>query len=557
MMRAVTLCSIWTLLSVGLIVVLHLFIEKTYERNIPKDVLSRCRYITGSNKLQSELDYILWPSPFSTDNFPCLPSRNQSSCMSLLPRVEPLPRILSPKTKPSCDVVIRSFHGYALFLNILLRSLEIFWPRDMGKIIVILDDSGDDHSYAVTLPDYVTVIFEPLPHFTDLWIHRNSTKKTGLLLSKLGYGRGEWSNFISDRYSSADFIAVFDSDQIISGGGQLQLLFDWDVKIQQYKPIFVCVDNVDLHGSFAYNYKIFGMSGAVGIGCMRSLPVVMYRDTFPKIRKYLVNYFLIEEPSIYNDSRLANVPIDYDRDYNWTQQAKTESSKYSLPTIPTYFDRAFASLDQRCKLCQFCVFGAFIYTHPEESSRYTFKIIGYGKSAEKLKEDQIKLINYARVIDDYRFAKARIQINHTNEYTLYSPECAQIHSGAHIAYMIDTPKLSEEYFKVAERLIDDGLCKVSRPEDCNYQYCKLRGWDYDAVAQRRLYSNTETNISFPQQFYSNQQALVGWEKKIKAPGGVFTCRSFNYAMLHHYFEWEQRFETRKYDSFKLRQCKRQ
>ena len=76
------------------------------------------------NRLVNEHEYILWPSPFSTDSFPCLPSHQLSSCMSLLPRVEPLPRNFAPKTKPSCDALIRSTLDYSLFLNTLLRSLE-------------------------------------------------------------------------------------------------------------------------------------------------------------------------------------------------------------------------------------------------------------------------------------------------------------------------------------------------------------------------------------------------------------------------------------------------
>jgi hypothetical protein len=116
--------------------------------------------------------------------------------------------------------------------------------------------------------------------------------------------------------------------------------------------------------------------------------------------------------------------------------------------------------------------------------------------------------------------------------------------------------LSEEYFKTAEKLTDDGLCKVSRPEDCNYEYCKSRGWDYDAVKHRESHSNLSTNISFPSQFYSSQQAILGWQMHPVAPGGTPACRSINYAMLHHHFEWQQRFETKIYDRFKLRQCRK-
>lgn len=500
------------------------------------------------NRLLNEDDYILWPSPFSIDSFPCLPSHNLPSCMSLLPRVEPLPRILAPKTKPSCDAIIRSTIDYSFFLNTLLRSLEVFWPRDIGKIIIVLNDSEEDRSYALTLPDYVTVFFEALPLFSDLW------RKDINFPNKYNYDRSLWSSLIFDRYSSADFVTIFDADQVISGGGQLQLLFDWDIKSRIYKPIFICIDKNDLYDTFTLSYKIFGMSKTVGIECMKSLPVVIHRDTLPKIRRYLVKYFLLYNPDIYNDTRLTNVSVEYDRDHNITWLDKHKNNSYSSPT---YFDRAFACLTDKPKICQYCIFGGYIYTHPEESSRYAFKVIGYTKSAERLKNEQIQLISYARNIDNYPQTEERLEKHDILDYQIFTPECTQLHSGAHVPYIVGGPKFSKRYFRLAEKIIDDGLCKVSRPEDCNYEYCKSRGWNYDATKQRELYSNLSTNIVFPSQFYSNQEVLLGWEQLIRAPGGLPACRGINYAILHHYFEWQQRFETKTYDHFKRRQCRGQ
>lgn len=118
--------------------------------------------------------------------------------------------------------------------------------------------------------------------------------------------------------------------------------------------------------------------------------------------------------------------------------------------------------------------------------------------------------------------------------------------------------MSEAYFRLAEKIIDDGLCKVSRPEDCNYEYCKSHGWNHDAIKQRELYSNLSTHITFPSQFYSNQEVLLGWQQSFWAPSGDLpACRGINYAILHHYFEWQQIFETKIYDHFKHRQCRTQ
>ena len=206
-------------------------------------------------------------------------------------------------------------------------------------------------------------------------------------------------------------MSIFYGDQVISGGGQLQLLFDWDVKLQKYKPIFICTDDVDIYDLFSLSYKMFGMSWYVGVECMKSLPLVMHRNTLPRIRNYLVKYFLLNKPGIYNDTRLAKVSVDYDRDHNWVWLDEHRNNK-NFSAI--YFDRAFAHLTETPKICQFCIFREFIYTHPEESSRYAFKVIGYTKSVERLKNEQIQLINYTRSIDNYLQTEARIRKNDTH-----------------------------------------------------------------------------------------------------------------------------------------------
>ncbi|CAI5962790.1 unnamed protein product [Closterium sp. NIES-64] len=95
------------------------------------------------------------------------------------------------------DLVIRSYLSEKLFLLYsLLTSVELMWPRGIGRVVVVLDE-GDDVAMHL-MPPWVQVKYE-----------RNYLKLPGKILQQWSYG---WV----DNYTSAPFVAIADDDIIFN-----------------------------------------------------------------------------------------------------------------------------------------------------------------------------------------------------------------------------------------------------------------------------------------------------------------------------------------------------
>eukprot|EP00931_Biecheleriopsis_adriatica_P036989 TRINITY_DN21234_c0_g1_i1.p1 TRINITY_DN21234_c0_g1~~TRINITY_DN21234_c0_g1_i1.p1 ORF type:complete len:764 (-),score=59.95 TRINITY_DN21234_c0_g1_i1:116-2407(-) len=120
----------------------------------------------------------------------------------------------SRTSKVRVAYVIRSYHGDAYFLRRLLQNLRMFAPPEYPRIVVLDNESVEDHSLGVALEKEfeVSVKFESLPNFplapSDQGLQRART---------VGYQRQMWSSFWLDKYTDADVIAQLDSDaQIVT-----------------------------------------------------------------------------------------------------------------------------------------------------------------------------------------------------------------------------------------------------------------------------------------------------------------------------------------------------
>ena len=100
---------------------------------------------------------------------------------------------------PRVDFILRTFAGYSPLTSYMLRSLELLMPyRQLGDVIVVLDDTMDDRQYAATLPDDVKVFYEPKPAFFDDWGQANMQSGTlGVSRAVNGYAVGLYSNWVS------------------------------------------------------------------------------------------------------------------------------------------------------------------------------------------------------------------------------------------------------------------------------------------------------------------------------------------------------------------------
>ena len=369
------------------------------------------------------------------------------------------------------DIVIRGFHGSLHLLNTAVRSIELLLhPALYRRVIVVMDaDEVLDHQMSLLLPAWVSVYYEDRFAFMDLWEGRST---------RPGWLRGMWSNFVSDRYSDSEFIALWDGDMVLGSRGQLPLSFDWDESKGLWRPVLVCHDRTEPYFVESTYSDILGLTEDTAPGCMYQLPVILRRDTFPLVRQALIDVWLrrggdeqlrqLHQAELASGNgtwtdRDAQLPLRLDLTDAATD-GRADTSRW--PT--SAFDRAYAlhlsaQTGDWIRICQFCLMGAYVVHTPHVASLYSVHLLGT-KSERS--------------------------------------ECPLVRAGAHLSYMRGLDSNSQEkkkqvdaYFHLASEVLDSALCHSSTPSMCNAQYCKKRGWHYDALATRRLYEEWLGNVT--------------------------------------------------------------
>ena len=411
--------------------------------------------------------------------------------------------------KPRVDFILRAFSGYSPLTSALLRSLDSFVPwRQLGDVIVVLDDSDADRNYAASLPDDVKVHFEPKPAFFAEW--GSAVQQTGALgvaRQANGYALGVYSNWVSDRYSEADYICVLDPDMLFVSRGGLPLMFDWDEQQRLYKPVWICRDTPE--AIFVQSsYKLFGLDATTAPGCMYQLPVCIHRSTLRRVRLHLNADFHRLNSTDYSQYGLE--PVD-DRDSDYEQYGRRYDVKRAevnsvLPTrvdgvAPTAFDRTYMRMVNRDlghAVCQFCVWGSYILTRPAERLLYSLHLQG----------------------------------NKDN-----SSECPQLRAATHSGYLVPQPKMSPAYYQLADRLLMEGACRSALPTDCIVPVCAARAQWYDALSARSA-------GTVPAREVLRQELLLKWELQGMFLDGQHDrrCRAYAMSAVQQLYEWVQQFD---------------
>ena len=441
--------------------------------NIPADP----EHILASDghyyRLSDYKDGFLWPhrTANNTPNATAM-AHHKTSDVYPLPRLLPYPPNRTPP-KPRVDFVLRAFAGYATLTQYMLRSMELFVPRGLGDIIVVLDDNRADHHYATTLPDYVRVYYENPPAHLSEWKSDAQGASIGTNRARFGYQLGLYSNWISDRYSDADYICVLDPDLLFTTPASLTTMFDWDEQQQLYKPIWICKDAPEDEfktSSYALFPDELWPDKRPNIGCMNQLPVCLHRSTLKTVRQHLNHKFAQKHADDYK--RLGYDPT-VDRDSNYTafmqqwrarqQQNRTNSTSTALAVPATAFERTYmhmVNIAPAHAVCQFCVWGSYIYLNAEERKRYSF---------------------------------------HRQGQHSKNGGCPWIRAAMHMGYATpQSPKASPAYYSKSDGLLADGVCRGSLPTDCNYQWC---------VASNYTYNSSSLDVTPAQKFPGSSAVL--------------------------------------------------
>lgn len=159
-------------------------------------------------------------------------------------------------------LMLRSYFFDFVFLNRTFASVEMFWPYNIGKKIIVLD-IGEEYLINQIPPQW-TVYFEK---FEDP-------------IGNDGYVGKQWSNMVADRYCDEEFIAVTDSDLIMQTKVTPDLIFNNDGK-----PFMQFSEKFQVEYLWYDNPNILKIKDWVN--GMTKLPFVIRRDDVIGMRNYI------------------------------------------------------------------------------------------------------------------------------------------------------------------------------------------------------------------------------------------------------------------------------
>ena len=174
------------------------------------------------------------------------------------------------------DLVVRTHSfDFALMLP-LFRSFELFFPMELlGQFFVVLDEGSlDDAAMGFLMPNYVTVVYEPVADIKTPLHRVHGVGPAG------GYFNQQVSKCFVDQYGTSEFIGILDADVVFRTGNVESLLFRGD------NPIMFCSQHKDfameavrrLSPAFQHLYPF---------SCVESFPFVLRRDSFPRMRSFV------------------------------------------------------------------------------------------------------------------------------------------------------------------------------------------------------------------------------------------------------------------------------
>ena len=179
------------------------------------------------------------------------------------------------------DLLVRTHWRAMANMNTLFDSIELFWPKNLGRCMVIMDvNSQRDFYINVQLPSWCEVMYEEV----------NEDNK------RIGYWLQQYSNFWSDNYTTADYVAIFDSDSALNSPVTPDMLFDDDNRVLMF------VDPNFEKGRFDLpNSKLLGNptdehhpnhtltkqpNFRYPVNLMNNLPLVFHRSIFQSFRDF-------------------------------------------------------------------------------------------------------------------------------------------------------------------------------------------------------------------------------------------------------------------------------
>lgn len=196
---------------------------------------------------------------------------------------------------PSIDLYLRSGCVGLLEMKYLIESIEIFWPRFLGSVVIILD-VGDEAIPSQLLP------LNPSHHYVIAFEHVPC-------LSPRVFNQYSYLNL--DRHCTADYVVTIDSDCVFHAPVTPDLIF-------RHGKVILASSR-----TFQGDMWVSSINSMMGVGLydghyMVTQPVTFSLSTFPSFRKWL-----FDSQSVCYEDRLSELPPNDHPNFCWMCQLGT------------------------------------------------------------------------------------------------------------------------------------------------------------------------------------------------------------------------------------------
>ena len=183
------------------------------------------------------------------------------------------------------DLMVRTTVFSVTILPLMFQSIELFWPRNVGRCIVVADESHVDRwQMRFNLPEWCELHYETV------------------LPEMIGKGRWamQWHDFWGDNFTRADYVAVMDTDSYFTYKITPDVLFDAQGRV------LMSIDHTFQRGMYDTDTQWWLGDGSKAsaaatsnmshlvqhypINFMQNLPIVMPTALYPAFRQYVVDH---------------------------------------------------------------------------------------------------------------------------------------------------------------------------------------------------------------------------------------------------------------------------
>ncbi len=112
---------------------------------------------------------------------------------------------------PTYALITKAYmDGWHELITSQLLSFLVFWPRNFGVLVLVLDDEDEDEHVAGAIlqqfSNQIKIVYERLPFNPKSIFLANSGE------FRIGYDRQRWGRMWCDKYSEADVLGIMDAD---------------------------------------------------------------------------------------------------------------------------------------------------------------------------------------------------------------------------------------------------------------------------------------------------------------------------------------------------------